>query len=130
MRASKRKRALVRRMAPPPGAPLEQIAGRVSYAGSPEHKETPSFAGQPRPRTDASICPRDLAADKEQVTDWLRTAIRLGAVSEYFEGDFPRYVWFKIGDDVYEGRLINREPGTSQSPNCLEIGRASCRERA
>lgn len=28
-----------------------------------------------------------------------------------WEGDFPRYVWYKHGDTVFEGRLVNRETG-------------------
>lgn len=111
MRASRRKRPLVRRIDPPEGVSRDEVAQRASYVGSPEHKDIPSFAGHPRPRTDASICPRQLADDKELVIEWLRTAIRRGAVSGYWEGDFPRYVWFKRGDQVYEGRLVNREAG-------------------
>jgi hypothetical protein len=32
-------------------------------------------------------------------------------VSELREGGFPRYVWFKQGNAVYEGRLVNRGLG-------------------
>ncbi len=42
---------------------------------------------------------------------WLREAIRRGAVGELCEGMFPRYVWFKDGNVVYEGRLVNRGLG-------------------
>lgn len=112
MRAPKRKRPVRRQIAGPlAGMDLREIARRVSYIGSPEHKETPSFAGQPRPRADASICDRRLAQDREQVTEWLRTAIQRGAVSRLLEGDFPRYAWYKDGAVIYEARLVNRELG-------------------
>jgi hypothetical protein len=71
----------------------------------------PSFAGQPRPRADASICPKELSGARERVEEWLREAIRRGAVGELCEGEFPRYVWFKEGDVVFEGRLVNRGLG-------------------
>lgn len=87
------------------------MAARASYVGSPEHKDTPSFAGQPRPRADASICDRGLAKNQALVTRWLRKAIRLGSVGALWEGDFPRYVWHKEGDVVFEGRLVNQASG-------------------
>jgi hypothetical protein len=77
--------------------------------GSPEHKDTPSFAGLQRPRTDASICDSELSQDV--VTGWLKKAIQSGAIGEMLEGDFPRYVWHKEGDIVYEARLVNRGLG-------------------
>jgi hypothetical protein len=92
-------------------AELRRLATRVSYVGSPEHKNTPSFAGQPRPRADASLCPQELKGEKAKVEGWLRQAISKGAVSELREGDFPRYVWFQDGDAVYEGRLVNQQLG-------------------
>ncbi len=98
-------------MKAPPGMDLEATAEEVAYIGSPEHKDTPSFAGQARPRRDASICPRELASDLLRVESWLREAIRRGAVNELWEGSYPRYVWFKDGAQVYEGRLVNRVSG-------------------
>jgi len=82
MRAPRRKRPLRRRVAgPQPGMDHGEIARRVSYIGSPEHKDTPSFAGQPKPRADASICDRQLTQERDRVTDWLRAAILRGAIS-------------------------------------------------
>lgn len=112
MRAPKRRRPLVREVAPAlQGTDLKAIAARVSYIGSPEHKDTPSFAGQPRPRADAAICDRSLARKQVLVTRWLREAVRLGFVSAYWEGDFPRYVWHREGDFVFEARLVNQING-------------------
>lgn len=88
---------------------MEAAANAATYIGSPEHKDTPSFAGQPRPRADASICDRTLG--QNLVEGWLKDALRKGSISSFREGRFPRYVWFKDGDQVYEGRLVNRELG-------------------
>lgn len=111
MRAPQRKRPLRRRVEGPGTLNAAAITERVSYVGSSGHKETPSFAGQPRPRADASICDRALSEDRERVTEWLRQAIERGAVGGVREGDFPRYAWYKEGSIVYEARLVNRELG-------------------
>lgn len=95
---------------PPQGADLAQLADRASYVGSSEHKSFPSFAGPYNPRADASKCDPALA-DPAELTQWLREAIRAGQVSELWEGDFPRYVWCRQGEVVYEGRLVNQELG-------------------
>jgi hypothetical protein len=88
---------------------LSKIARESRYVGSPEHKDAPSFAGSPRPRADASICDRRI--EREEVDSWLRSAIERGAVGEYWEGAFPRYVWYKHEGTVYEARLINSGTG-------------------
>ena len=112
MRAPRRKRPLKREVATShEGIDLDQLAQRVRYVGSPEHKNTPSFAGQPRPRADASICGPELAHEQERVTLWLRGSIRRGAISSLREGDSPRYAWHKEGEIVYEARLVNRAIG-------------------
>ena len=85
------------------------VAARARYVGSPEHKDAPSFAGQPRPRADASICDAKLAQD--EVNGWLREALARGTFGGYWEGNFPRYVWYKSGNIVYEARLVNSEAG-------------------
>jgi hypothetical protein len=112
MRAPKRKRPILRRIAEPqPGIDLEKLASRVSYVASPEHKDAPSFAGQPKPRADASKCDRQLAFKQEEVTEWLRLAIRRGAISMVLEDGFPRYAWHKEDEVVYEARLTNQGLG-------------------
>ena len=111
MRATRRRRSRRRQFFVEHGIDLDEVADRVVYVGSPEHKDVPSFAGPPRPRSDASICPREIA-DKETVLGWLRLAIRNGATGAPWERGFPRYVWYKDGDVVYEARLVNREEGS------------------
>lgn len=95
----------------PEGTDLEELANMVHYIGSPEHKNMPSFAGQPRPRADASICPEELTRDLERIEEWLRMAIRQGAVGGMWEAGLPRYAWYRGADVVYEARLVNRGNG-------------------
>jgi len=110
MRAPQRKRPIKREFNVPRDADLAGIAEKVSYVGSPEHKDFPSFAGQPRFRADASRCPRWIK-DRQVVEEWLRSAIRRGAVGAPWERGFPRYVWRKENDTVFEGRLTNSVQG-------------------
>jgi hypothetical protein len=76
-----------------------------------EHKDRPSFAGQPRPRADASICDPALAKNPDELTRWLRVAIRNGYVGAPWEGRFPRYAWYRRRGVVFEARLVNQEAG-------------------
>ena len=110
MRAPSRRRPQRRQIHVPPGIDLIRLTDLAVYVGSPEHKDVPGFAGQPRLRADASCCPREIT-DRELVNQWLRSAIRRGAVGAYWEGGFPRYVWYKDGDIVFEGRLLNSGNG-------------------
>ena len=112
MRASKRHRPLARTIGSLlQGVDLRHLAERASYVGSPEHKDTPSFAGQPKPRADATICDRSFVSKLPQRNSWLRSALARGAVGAPWEGDFPRYVWFKEGNVVYEARLVSSVTG-------------------
>lgn len=113
MRAPVRQRHRPREICPAPaGIDLRAVATRVTYAGSVEHKDTPSPAGWPRPRADAAICDRGLATDCfVRVTAWLKKAIMLGNVGAPWEDGLPRYAWHREGDTVYEARLSNRNIG-------------------
>ena len=111
MRAPRRRRPRKRTMCVSPDRNLDCLAKRVRYVGSPEHKDFPSFAGPPRLRSDASCCPREIK-DREVVCEWLRSAIRRGAVGHLGKETSPRYVWYKDGAVVFEGRLVNRGNGS------------------
>lgn len=111
MRAPQRKRPMVRAIVAAEPERLAAAAGRATYIGSPEHKDGPSFAGQPRPRADASLCDPALAGRQQDIVGWLRDAIRLGNVGGHWESDFPRYVWSRQGEHVYEARLTNAQLG-------------------
>jgi hypothetical protein len=95
----------------PPTAVLGELAAKVTYVGSPEHKTGPSFAGRLAPRATASICPPELANQREVVESWLKDAILAGTFSEEFTGSFPRYVWHKLNGRFYEARLTNKANG-------------------
>ena len=112
MRSPRRRRARTREIVSPTDrAALSRAAEQARYVGSPEHKDVASFAGAPRLRADASCCPRELGEDRSTIDEWLRSAIRRGATGTPWEGAFPRYVWYKHEETVFEGRLVNRETG-------------------
>ena len=112
MRAPKRKRPQPRTVQPPPeGIDPLGLAARVTYVGSPEHKTGQSFAGAPRPRGDATKCDTALNSRLPEIQRWLRHAFEVSCFGGPWEGDFPRYAWCKIGDTVYEARLMNRTLG-------------------
>ena len=79
--------------------------------GSPEHKDAPSFAGSPRPRADATLCGTEWLGRQADLTAALQAAIREGNVGAPWEGRYPRYVWARIGGQLFEGRLVNCEMG-------------------
>lgn len=89
----------------PANIDLEALLKSVRYVGSVEHKDTQSFAGPPRPRAkDASICDASLHDKQPLVESWLKARIEAGFVSQMWEQGFPRYVWYRDGDDVYQAR--------------------------
>lgn len=94
------------------GTELGDVAARVRYVGSSEHKSYRSPAGAPRPRRDATKCDPALHGDFRQLTSWLREAILAERVGSPWEGRFPRYVWTNEAGSWYEARLVNREQGT------------------
>lgn len=89
---------------------LETLASKVSYTISPEHKDYLTNAGPGKLRSDATACPRDV--DRDRAEGWLRDAIKAGDVSAALEGVFPRYVWTRVDDKVFEARLSNSGLGS------------------
>lgn len=86
-----------------------ELAVRVRYVGSSEHKDYPSFAGAPGLRSDAARC--DPAIQREDAEAVLRRGILKGCVGTDLECGFPRYVWGWLDGKLYQARLINREQG-------------------
>ena len=76
--------------APPSDLDLQQVARSCRYVGSPYHKDVVSFAGQPKPRPDASICPPELAHNHGRVEAWLRQAVEAGHARGWGKR-YPRY---------------------------------------
>lgn len=89
---------------------LERCARSARYVGSVEHKTYKSFAGEPKLRSDATPCPTHLN-DPEELTEWLRAALRAGHVGEPFLEGCPRYVWVQQDDQWFEGMLTNQTQG-------------------
>ncbi len=93
----------------PPGTNIAIVAKSASYAGSVNHKDLPSFAGSPpRPRPDASICPRHLAHKLPMIQQWLADGLNRGHFSGVWDNGFPRYVWHREAEVVFEARHIGR----------------------
>ena len=92
--------------------PAEQVAERARYVGSPEHKGHWSPGFVPALRSDASECPPELTLDLESNTAALRRAIRAGCVAAHFEDGFPKYVWGRINNQLYEARHMRGPVGT------------------
>ena len=107
-----RRKPHVRRVAEAPAhVDRDALADRATYGGSPKHKNIPSFAGPvPRPRIDASICPRELTRDRDRVERWLRDAIRRGNAGSW-AGAFPSPVWYCAGSVTYEAQLTRPNVG-------------------
>ena len=99
--------------APPAGVKLANVAANCRYVGSPYHKERPGFAGPPRRRPGAGICPDRLANRQAHIQKWLRSAVTAGHVGRWDKG-FPRYVWYRDPGDgaVYEAR--QGSPGSGE----------------
>lgn len=87
------------------------VAAGCRYVGSPYHKDALGFAGMPRRRPNASLCPEDLVNRRELVETWLRDAVRSGNVGGW-DGGFPRYVWHREGKIVFEAR--QGSPGSGE----------------
>jgi len=88
---------------------LERVAAGLSYESSRYHcvgekGERPKSRFKP-----ASVCPRRWS--KAEATAALRRAVNAGYVSEHTNGDFPRFIWYREGEDtIYEARGEPRTP--------------------
>ena len=90
----------------------EDIAARVHYRGSSEHKRRPvheSYDVSPELRSDASPCPPHVCREDAQRA--LEEAIRSQCVSTDWVGEFPKYVWTRLEGAPYVARVTNHEQG-------------------
>jgi hypothetical protein len=90
---------------------LSRAARMAKYKSSPYHRSKGSNFGPAAHRRypHASKCPskwNQLDADRV-----LKRAIEAGNVSQSWINKFPRFVWYKDGDDLYEARLSNETLG-------------------
>lgn len=95
---------------PPPDRDYEEIASDVQYTGSDYHKP---YKPTSRPKASRTTpCPPKFKGKEDMLTGWVAAAIRKGAVSGNFQGDYPREIWYKAGDGrVYKGRITNHVQG-------------------
>jgi hypothetical protein len=87
---------------------LDQAAGGAVYFASPYHCQAPGRrpARRSRPPTP---CSRHWRRDEAEKA--LKTSIRAGRVSEKWNDDFPRWVWYRDGDGtLYEARSELKTP--------------------
>ena len=103
-RRRRNNRKILKVIAPPAEVDLEQVAKSCRYVGNPYHKRNPSFAGQPRRKPDASICPSELSKRHKLVESWLKNAVESGNVGEFDKYGYPLRVWYRMGDTIYEAK--------------------------
>lgn len=91
-------------------AAMRTAAMNARYTGSPYHRSPGSKAGPVARRTGlTSKCPPSWT--NEDATRLLRVAIAEGRVSTVWDQGYPRYVWHRDGDVLYEARLTNSSNG-------------------
>lgn len=88
----------------------EEVASRVTYAGSALHKTYQSPAGPPAYRADKAKCDEYPRAAWPQLEEALRNAIRAEMV-DVFRGEFPGRAWVWINNVLHEARLTNQDVG-------------------
>jgi hypothetical protein len=89
---------------------LAKAAAAVTYQESPYHCPGPNGQKPKWRAKPASICPRRWSAAEAVAA--LKRAINAGYVSEKRNDDFPRYDWYREGEDtIYEARS---EPNTPE----------------
>lgn len=96
-----------------------ELADKVRYTGSGEHKRYPSPLADPALRSDATDCDAvdpTLSQDPGRLQRLLQEVIRRGQVDPRKEGAFPRRAWgrLRVADgsvQLFEARLTNSAQG-------------------
>ena len=96
---------------PPPEVSLVEVARRCRYVGSPYHRTMPGRGGRPVYHPGKLKCPEELQQAPDCVQGWLEEAVRQGCCG-HFERGFPRRVWRRVGDTVFEAR--QETPGSGR----------------
>jgi hypothetical protein len=92
-----------KRIDPSPDRARLQAATQTAIYRSSDYHCRGAKGQPPKRRTSpTSICPR--AWRDREATDALRKALLKGHTSDVWDGEFPRYVWHKEGEVVYEAR--------------------------
>lgn len=91
----------------------ERLESLAEYVGSSEHKSAPWYGVPAAGRQHANLCPPHLT--KAQATSMLQAGIRAGNISEDFDGDMPRRIWYRGPLGIFEARLTERaDPATNK----------------
>lgn len=108
----KRKSAVAKPLDQTRGADdLAALAETVKYVGSPYHRQrgAPMGGSVERAWPAANKCP--LKWTFEAANRALKEGVRMGYISMETSNGFPRRIWYKDGDVLYEARLSNAANG-------------------
>jgi hypothetical protein len=90
------------------------LAQAVQYSASGHHKRNPADYGLVRtsPRPTKSLCDLVRVIPLKEASAMLQKGISHGMISDYFFGNFPKFIWC-VGDDgeVYEAKTDSVAPG-------------------
>lgn len=100
------------------------LAGRATYAGSPEHKDERWWGGLPmarqlpggkvgrRRKRTTTLCPLTTEEERLQAVGWVRSAIANGQY-RFFESDqdFPKKIWHRAAGKIWYGLICNPGKG-------------------
>ncbi len=97
-----------------------ELADKVQYTGSGEHKRYPNPLANPALRSDASDCDAvdpSLSQDAARLQRLLQEVFKRGQVDPRREGQFPRYGWGRLriadgSEKLFEVRLTNSAQGS------------------
>jgi hypothetical protein len=108
----KRKSAVAKPLNQTKGAEeLGKLAEAVKYVGSPYHRLPGSPMGESASRTwpASNKCPAKWTF--EAANRALKEAVRMGYISTEASNGFPRRIWYRDGETLYEARLSNAGSG-------------------
>lgn len=111
---------------------LSNLSSQVQYGGNPEHKKNPGdFKLTPpsSPRPAKSLCDSVKVFTRKEALDLLRNGIKIGLVSDRFEGKWPKNVWSVMDDGIpLEAQIESSEQGSyhgypmqEEDPFCKEV---------
>jgi hypothetical protein len=97
------------RLAVPAQLDLQELAAKVRYVPSGEHKTYPSETGlwTIGHKIDKAKCDRFDPAHWPRIEQVLQDPVRHGCIDSEFRGEFPARAWAYINDTLHEARLSN-----------------------
>jgi hypothetical protein len=100
----------------PSAEELAKYEKYAEYVGSSEHKSAPWHGLTAGSRREKNANRRPTYLSKEQATAMLKAGIRAGNISEDFDGELPKRVWYKGTFGSFEARLTDRADIESGKP--------------